>query len=62
MTNIEERLLLSAYSLGYFEIPRRVTLEELVRIHDVSKMAVNIHLRSAIRKLVDHYIRSARPG
>lgn len=52
LTDRELLVLRRAVSEGYFEIPRRITLEELGKSLNLSKVTVETHLRKVIRKLV----------
>lgn len=56
LTSIEGRILRDAYNMGHFEILRKITLEDLARLYSISRMAIDLHLRSAIKKLIQHYL------
>ena len=52
LTEKELMVLRKAMSMGYFEIPRKITLEELGKKLDLSKVTVETHLRKVIRKIL----------
>jgi len=45
-----------AYKLGYYDIPRRITLEELSEILDISPRAVSEILRRAEKKILERVL------
>lgn len=52
LTKAQEHVLAMAYELGYYEIPRKVTLAILAKRLEVSKATLDVILRRAERKLV----------
>lgn len=56
LTVAQERVLQMAYELGYFEIPRRITLDKLAKRMEISKATLDVMLRRAQRKLVASHI------
>jgi predicted DNA binding protein len=52
LTSIQWHTLAVAYELGYFAVPRKVTLGELAEHLGVSKQAVSQRLRRATRTVV----------
>jgi predicted DNA binding protein len=52
LTEHEERVISKARELGYFDVPRRVKLDDLANEFRVTKMGVSLVLRKALRKLV----------
>jgi predicted DNA binding protein len=55
LTPLEYLVLKRAYEMGYFEWPRRCSLEQLSRDLKLSKSTTLEHLRKAIRKLIGEY-------
>ncbi|MEM2208488.1 MAG: helix-turn-helix domain-containing protein [Sulfolobales archaeon] len=58
LTEYEFRVLRVAYEEGFFEWPRGVRLEELASILGISKATAAEHLRKAVRKLAEAYLRA----
>jgi DNA-binding CsgD family transcriptional regulator len=56
LTLKQRQALLTAYALGYYDIPRRISSEELARHLNADKSTVVEHLRKAERKLIDRII------
>ncbi|MFC4357237.1 bacterio-opsin activator domain-containing protein [Halobium salinum] len=52
LTPVQWETLTAAHRLGYFEVPRRVTLTDLAERFDVSEQAVSQRLRRAMNALV----------
>jgi DNA-binding CsgD family transcriptional regulator len=52
LTSKQKNALLSAHALGYYDIPRRVSSEDVSRHLNVDKSTVVEHLRKAERKLI----------
>ncbi|AXR80524.1 helix-turn-helix domain-containing protein [Natrarchaeobaculum sulfurireducens] len=52
VTDEQHRALLTAYELGYFEEPRKTSLEELAAALDLSPSAVNGRLRRGLKSLI----------
>ncbi|MGI0043612.1 MAG: helix-turn-helix domain-containing protein [Nitrososphaeraceae archaeon] len=48
--------MITVYGLGYYDVPRRVSSEEVARHLDVDKSTFVEHLRKAERKLVTRVI------
>ncbi len=57
LTVSELNVLKSAYDAGFFECPRKAGLNELSKSLGLSKVTVNIHIRKAVKKLVDEVFR-----
>ena len=55
LTPLEYLALKRAYELGYFDWPKRCSLEQLSRDLGLSKATALEHLRRAVRKLVEEY-------
>ncbi|MEM4488900.1 MAG: helix-turn-helix domain-containing protein [Desulfurococcaceae archaeon] len=56
LTTLEHRILWEAYIRGYFEWPKRCSLEDLSRTFNISKAAILEHLRKALKKVVKEYL------
>lgn len=56
LTVAQERVLQMAYELGYFEIPKKITLDKLAKRLEISKATLDVMLRRAQRKLVASHI------
>ena len=58
LTLKQRQAMISAYGLGYYDVPRRVSSEEVSRHLNVDKSTFVEHLRKAERKLVTEVIAS----
>jgi hypothetical protein len=56
LTPLEYLVIRRAYELGYFDWPRRCSLEQLSRDLKLSKATTLEHLRRAVRKLIGEYL------
>lgn len=56
LTKIQDEAIRLALSMGYYDIPKRVTLEELAVRSGVSKATLNIILRRAQRKILSEHL------
>jgi DNA-binding CsgD family transcriptional regulator len=56
LTHRQRQMLLTAYALGYYDVPRKISSEHLSRQLNVDKSTVVEHLRKAERKLVGSII------
>src|SRR5919197_2485938 len=52
LTSKQRKALLTAYALGYYDIPRRISSQDVSRHLNVDKSTVVEHLRKAERKLI----------
>lgn len=52
LTDKQVRVLLTAYSLGYYDIPRRATSDELANVLKIRNATLVMHRRRAERKLL----------
>ncbi|MCW3999294.1 MAG: helix-turn-helix domain-containing protein [Candidatus Bathyarchaeota archaeon] len=52
LTEKQREVLLAAYKMGYYDIPRKITTEELARKLDLADSTVVEHLRKAERRLI----------
>jgi DNA-binding CsgD family transcriptional regulator len=56
LTPRQKQMLLTAYALGYYDMPRRLSSDELSRHLKVDKSTIVEHLRKAERKLIGSII------
>jgi predicted DNA binding protein len=56
LTHRQRQMLLTAYALGYYDVPRRISSDDLSRHLNVDKSTVIEHLRKAERKLIGSII------
>ena len=56
LTTEQERVLETAFDLGYFDIPRKIKLEDLARRLNISKATLDVVLRRAQRKVVASHV------
>ncbi|UCE92375.1 MAG: helix-turn-helix domain-containing protein [Methanobacteriota archaeon] len=56
LTTEQEKVLQTAFELGYFDIPKKVKLEELAKRLQISKATLDVVLRRAQRKIVASHI------
>jgi len=52
LTDKQRRVLLTAYKLGYYDVPRRITAEKLARKLSLVKSTFSAHVRKAERRLL----------
>ncbi|WP_048098493.1 helix-turn-helix domain-containing protein [Candidatus Acidianus copahuensis] len=56
LTDIEKKVLLTAYMRGYFEYPRRSSTDDIAESLSLSKVTFLYHIRNVQKKLVEHYV------
>ena len=56
LSDRQEEALRLALEHGYYEIPRRINLEELCLLLNCSKSTLDVTLRNAERKVITHYV------
>ena len=56
LTPRQRQMLLTAYALGYYDVPRRISSDELSRHLKVDKSTIVEHLRKAERRLIGSII------
>ena len=59
LTDIERKVLLEAYNKGFFNYPRNAKLNDLSREFRLSKTTIDLHLRNALRKIINAYVNNA---
>ena len=52
LTRIQDEAMRLALSMGYYDIPKRVTLDELAVRSGVSKATLNLILRRGQKKII----------
>lgn len=57
LTDNELKILRLAYQEGYFNYPRRTSLENIGSALNLSKVTINIHLRKALKKVIEELMR-----
>ena len=57
LTDKQRRVLITAYRLGYYDVPRRITSEELARKLGLVKSTFSAHVRKAERRLLTEMLR-----
>jgi len=56
LTSSEMRILKNAFEMGYFEYPRSMRQGEIGTLFNLSKVTVCIHLRKALKKIMEDVI------
>jgi hypothetical protein len=56
LTEKQREVLIVAYKLGYYDIPRRITSEELAKKLNLGDSTVVEHLRKAEQRLISHLL------
>jgi DNA-binding CsgD family transcriptional regulator len=56
LTSRQRQILLTGYALGYYDVPRRISSDDLSRHLNVDKSTIVEHLRKAERKLIGNII------
>ena len=56
LTEKQEDALMAAHKLGYYDIPRRITIEELAAKLGYAKSTLSVMIREAERKIVFNYL------
>jgi predicted DNA binding protein len=57
LTEKQREAIITAYKLGYYDIPRRINSEKLAKKLNIGNSALGEHLRMAERRLLDENIR-----
>ena len=52
LTEKQRRVLTGAYTMGYYEVPRKTSIEQLARIYGLAPSTVDIDLRRAERRFL----------
>jgi predicted DNA binding protein len=56
LTLRQKQMLIAAYALGYYDVPRRISSDDLAKHLRVDKSTIVEHLRKAERKLIGSII------
>jgi hypothetical protein len=56
LTDKQRRVLIAAYRLGYYDVPRRITSEELAKKLNLVKSTFSAHVRKAERRLLSEML------
>jgi hypothetical protein len=56
LTSRQRQMLLTAYALGYYDVPRRISSDDLSMHLNIDKSTIVEHLRKAERKLIGSII------
>jgi hypothetical protein len=56
LTEKQRRILISAFRLGYFQVPRKITSEQLAEKFDKGSSTVSEHLRKAESRLISRIL------
>jgi len=56
LTEKQQRALIAAYTLGHYDIPKKISLVQLAEKLNLSRSTLDIHLRRAERRLLYHII------
>jgi hypothetical protein len=59
LTEKQREVLIAAYKLGYYDIPRRINSEELAKKLDIVSSTLGEHLRKAERRLLNNILTEA---
>jgi predicted DNA binding protein len=54
LTEKQRRVFITAHNLGYYDLPRRITLAQLAEKLDLVRSTLDAHLRKAERRLLNH--------
>jgi predicted DNA binding protein len=54
LTEKQQKTLITAHALGYYDIPNRIGLLQLAKRLDLSRATVDMQLRRAERRLLNH--------
>ena len=57
LTENELKILRLAYQEGYFNYPRKTSLESIGSALNLSKVTIDVHLRKALKKIVEELMR-----
>lgn len=53
LTLVQKRMLTSAHSMGYFDVPRKITTESLADKLGIDKSTLSEHLRKVEKRIID---------
>ncbi|GEM_PF-7021981 len=58
LTILQDRVVRIAWALGYYEIPKKVTIKEIAKALNISPATVHEILKRAEKKIISRYVRS----
>ena len=56
LTEKQRRALITAYTLGYYDVPKKIGLVQLAERLDLALSTLDVHLRKAEHRLLHHII------
>ena len=56
LTEKQRRALITAYTLGYYDVPKKIGLAQLAERLDLAHSTVDAHLRRGERRLLNHIV------
>jgi len=59
LTEKQRRALIAAYTLGYYDVPKKIGLVQLAERLDLAYSTLEAHLRKAERRLLSHLIKES---
>lgn len=62
LTRKQDEVMRYAFDNGYYEIPKKISIEELCEKFDCSKSTMSVLMRSAEKKVIEFYVCSNRVG
>jgi predicted DNA binding protein len=54
LTEKQRRIFITAYTLGYYDMPRKIALVQLAKRLNLARSTLDMHLRRAERRLLNH--------
>ena len=54
LTEKQRRAVITAYTLGYYEVPKKITIAQLAERLGLALSTLDVHLRKAERRLMYH--------
>ena len=56
LTDKQQNALIAAYALGYYDIPKKISLAQLAERLDLARSTLDVHLRKAEQRLLDSIV------
>ena len=56
LTTVQDKMMRAAFEKGYYDIPKKITLDELAAQSGMSKATLNIILRRGQHKLLSEHL------
>ena len=54
LTEKQQKVFITAYTFGYYDVPRRISLAQLAERLDLAYSTLDVQLRRAERRLLNH--------